>query len=56
MTGEKEEKTVWPVWVDWKRRIVSFREAEGFERLEYPTHEEMFRFAIDRTIEGFAIQ
>lgn len=52
----KEESAVWPIWVDWERRIVSFREADGFQKLEYPTHGEMFRFAIEKTTEGFAIQ
>ena len=52
----ESELEVWPVWIDRERRIVSFQEAEGFERLEYPTHDEMFRFAVERTAEGFAIQ
>ena len=46
----------WPVWINWDRRIVSFEEVEGFERLEYPSHDEMFQFAIDKTMDGFAIQ
>ena len=52
----ERELAVWLVWIDRERRIISFREAEGFERLEYPTHDDMFRFAIERTMEGYAIQ
>ena len=54
MADAQEE--VFSIWVDWERRIVSFQEAAGFERLEYPTHDEMFRFAIERSMSGFAIQ
>jgi len=56
MDIEKEETQVWPVWIDWDKRIVSFQEVKEFERREFSTHEEMFRFAVDRTMEGFAIQ
>jgi len=56
MDTEKETAEVWPIWVEWDKRIVSFQEAKGFEKLEYPTHDEMFRFAIEKTMEGFAIQ
>lgn len=56
MEKEREETQVWPVWVDWNRRIVSFQEAAGFERLEYPTHDEMFRFVIEKGNDGFEIR
>ena len=56
MDSEKEEPQAWPVWIDWDRKIVSFQEEKGFDRLDYPTHDEMFRFAIEKTMEGFAIQ
>lgn len=55
--GMEEEKTgVWPVWINWDKKIVSFQEADGFDKLVYPTHDEMFRFAIDKSRSGFAIQ
>ena len=50
MEKEIEEAEKWPVWINWDRRIVSFEEVEGFERLEYPSHDEMFQFAIDKTM------
>ena len=56
MDKEREESQIWSVWIHREQRVVSFREAEGFERLEYPTHDEMFDFAIQKTREGFALQ
>ena len=56
MKREEETKDCFYIWVDWSRRIVSFQEASGFEKLEYPTHDEMFQFAIEKTMAGFAIQ
>lgn len=56
MEMEKEETGVWPLWIDRDRRIVSFQAEAGFERLEYPTHDKMFQFAIEKTMDGFAIQ
>ena len=56
MDIEKEEPQAWPVWIDWHNRVVSFQEVKEFDRREFPTHEEMFRFAVEKTMEGFAIQ
>lgn len=53
---EKEEKSVYSIWVNWERRVISFQKADGFEEIQYPTHEEMFRFAIEKGNEGFGIQ
>ena len=56
MEKEKEQQQVWPVWIDWENRILSFREEKAFEKREFSTHEEQFQFAVERTGEGFAIQ
>ena len=56
MDIEKEAEQVWPVWIDWDKRIVSFQEVMAFEKREFSSREEMFRFAVERTMEGFAIQ
>ena len=56
MERENEETDLFSVWVDWQNRIVSFQQAEGFEKLEYPTHQEMFQFAIEKSMSGYAIQ
>ena len=53
---EKEDTQAYPVWIDWDNRVISFHEAEGFEKLEYPTHEEMLAFAIKKGSAGFGIQ
>ncbi len=56
MKQEEEETEIYSVWVDWDNRIVSFEEAEGFERLEYTSHEEMFDFVVKKGFAGFGIQ
>ena len=53
---DREEEKGFSVWVNWERRVISFTEANGFEELHYPTHDEMFRFAIQKGNEGFGIQ
>ena len=56
MDKERETMRQWFVWVDWNRRIISFHEVAGFDRLEYPTHDEMFHFVIEKGNEGYGIQ
>ena len=53
---ERESETVFSIWVDWKNRVISFSEENGFEELQFPTQVEKFKFAIDRGNEGFGIQ
>lgn len=53
---EEEDKRAYSIWVDWEIRVISFQKVEGFEELQYPTHEEMFQFAIQKGNEGFGIQ
>ena len=52
----EEKQTVYSIWVNWAKRIISFEKTEGFQELQYKSHDEMFRFAIERGNEGFAIQ
>ena len=52
----EKEKRGCSIWVNWEERIISFQKADGFEELQYPSHEEMLRFAIDKGSEGFGIQ
>ena len=52
----REEEAVFSIWVDWEKRVISFSEENGFEVLRFPSHEEKFKFAIDRGNEGFGIQ
>lgn len=53
---KREEETVFSIWVNWERRVISFTQAEGFEELQNPDHDEMFRFVIEKGNEGFGIQ
>ena len=53
---DREEETVFSVWVNWKQRVISFTHENEFEELRYQTHEEMFRFVIEKGNEGFGIQ
>lgn len=53
---EREEEKVFSVWVNWNRRIISFEQEDGFEKLVFPTHEDKLRFAIEKGNEGFGIQ
>ena len=52
---DREEETVFSVWVNWKHRVISFTYENEFEELQYATHEEMFRFVIEKGNEGFGI-
>ena len=54
--SKKEEEKMYSIWVNWKKRIISFEKEDGFQELQYKTHEEMFRFAIRKGYEGFGIQ
>ena len=56
MENEKTELEVWSIWIDWERRVISFHEAEGFEKVDFRTHKEMFHFAVEKGFDGFAIQ
>ena len=53
---EREEETVFTIWVDWEKRVISFTEENGFDELRFPTHENKFKFAIEKGNEGFGIQ
>ena len=53
---EREEETVFSIWVNWNRRVISFSPDEGFEELSFETYEDKFQFAIEKGNEGFGIQ
>lgn len=56
MEEELEIAEVCWLWVDWEHRVISFHQAPGFERLEYPTRREMLEFAMEKSRDGFSIQ
>ena len=53
---EREEEKVFSIWVDWENRVISFSEENGFEELKFRTHDEKFKFSIEKGNEGFGIQ
>ena len=53
---EIEERTIFSIWVNWEKRVISFSQEDRFEELQFQTHEEKFKFAIERGNEGFGIQ
>lgn len=52
----EDGKHTWSIWVDWEKRIISFRKAEGFEALRFANREEMLTFAVEKSTAGFGIQ
>ena len=54
--SKEEDEEMYSIWVNWEKRTISFEKVEGFQELQYKTHDEMFRFAIERGNEGFGIQ
>ncbi len=56
MGSKEEEKEVYPIWIDWESKVISFREEPGFEKLKYPTQEEKFSFLLAKVDAGFRIQ
>ena len=52
----EDREEVYSIWVNWDKRIISFEKEEGFQELQYKTHDEMFRFAIRKGNEGVGIQ
>ena len=44
------------LWIDWVQRVISFQKAEGFELLQYKTHQDMLNFAVIKGLDGFGIQ
>ena len=47
METKREKKNIWRIWVDTKRKIVSFHEEEGCEMLEFRSRE-MFINCVDQ--------
>lgn len=56
MEKPQEEEMVYPIWIDHTNKIVSFKSAEGFERLCFSSTEEKLAFAIEKGTSGYRIQ
>ena len=50
------EENVYPLWVDWDKRVISFHEEEDFQELLFTSHEERLSFVVEKGTEGFGIQ
>ena len=56
MEDRERKEEVFSIWVNWEKRIISFAQEEGFSEMQFQTHEEKIKFAIERGNEGFGIQ
>jgi len=51
-----EQKPAYPIWIDHTKKIVSFKPAEGFERLDFSSKEEKIAFAVEKCSSGYRVQ
>lgn len=56
MEQEKGAPCSQPLWIDWKRKVVSFKRAEGFEVKEFSSYEERLTYVFEKCSNGFRIQ
>lgn len=56
MNREKEIATACLLWIDSANQIISFRHADGFKRLRFPTRDKMFAFVMEKGSSGYRIQ
>ena len=56
MEKPREEELAYPIWIDHKDKIVSFKSAEGFDQLHFSSQEEKLEFAIEKSASGYRIQ
>lgn len=52
----RKEETAYPIWINHVEKVVSFKYAEGFTRVEFPSHEERLSFAFEKGFLGYRIQ
>lgn len=51
-----EELKPFYVWINHTDKIVSFNEAEGFEKICFPSYKEMLSFAFNHSYVGYRVQ
>lgn len=56
MKEESGRENTAQVWVDETNRIISFKQADGFEKRDFPTHNEMMEQVIKLGASGYRIQ
>ena len=47
---------MFPVWINLQARVLSFHFAQGFEKLEFPSMDELMLFARKMSRQGYRIQ
>lgn len=52
----KDEESVFFVWINRKDSIVSFEEVAGYEKLAFSNHEEKMQFVIQKGSAGYRIR
>ena len=55
MKEECEEQAEFTAWVDKEKRIVTFRETEGFVKLTFRTQEDKMSYVYDLCESGYRI-
>lgn len=56
MKSEREPERNFVIWIDPEHRIISFREAEGFEERRFSSQEELISYAMEKCSEGNRVQ
>lgn len=56
MSEETQTRVDCVLWIDHTNRIISFKKAEGFEAMEFPTWEEKIDYAFRKGTSGYRIQ
>lgn len=58
METEKKERSrqIHPLWVNHRKRIVSFHRADEFAMMEFHSHRKMMLYAYDLVSAGYRVQ
>ena len=56
MSEETQTRSDCVLWIDRTNRIISFKKAEGFEEMVFPTQEEKITYAFRKGTSGYRIQ
>ena len=52
----EEQEVVWRIWVDTRRKVVSFHEEEGSQLMEFRSHEMFLRYVDEFTGKNYRYQ
>jgi len=56
MEDQEHSRAVHALWVHHQRRVFSFQKIKGFQEIRFPTHAEMFRYAVGLTESGYRVR